>query len=191
MNIENTTPELFSALAKSQGEIENAKKGSVNPHFKSRYADLAEILNTTRPVLAANGLSTIQNASYDGSMVSVETVIAHSGGGWLSGTISCVPAKADAQGIGSSVTYLRRYGIAAMVGIAQEDDDGQSSVHSKPVPAKPADIAGIRESIEELAIDQDAFEKYLGGTLENMTAEQAKKATTAINTKRKQLVKQA
>jgi len=189
MNIEHTTPELFSALAKSQGEIENAKKGSVNPHFKSRYADLAEILNTVRPVLSANALSTIQNAEFDGSMVSVETVLCHAGGGWVSGKISCVPAKADAQGIGSSITYLRRYGLAAIVGIAQEDDDGQSATHSKPVPAKPADIASIREAVEELAIDHEAFEKYLGGPLAEMSVEQYKKAITAISNKRKQAAK--
>lgn len=133
--IDHATPELFTALAEAQGEIENAAKNAANPHFKSKYADLAEVLNTIRPVFAAHGLSLIQSPGYDGSLASVTTVLAHKGGGYITGTASCVPAKSDAQGIGSATTYLRRYGAAAVAGIAQEDDDGQAAAHgNKPAP---------------------------------------------------------
>ena len=60
-DITHATPELFAALAKAQGEIENASKNAANPHFKSKYADLAEVLNTIRPTFATNGLSMIQS----------------------------------------------------------------------------------------------------------------------------------
>jgi hypothetical protein len=140
-NTDHATPELFAALSKAQGEIENATKNSKNPHFKSTYADLAEVLNTVRPVFAAHGLSLTQAPSFDGSLASVTTVIAHAGGGYIVATASCVPAKSDAQGIGSATTYLRRYGAAAAAGIAQEDDDGQSAAHDgKPKPKPNPDL---------------------------------------------------
>lgn len=136
MNTDKATPELFAALAAAQAEVENASKASVNPHFKSRYADLAEVLNTTRPVFSRHGLSLLQSTSFDGSLVSVTTLIGHKSGGTVSSVASCVPAKCDAQGIGAATTYLRRYGLAAMCGVAQEDDDGNSAAHNKP--AAPA-----------------------------------------------------
>ena len=78
------TPELFAALALAQGEIENASKNAANPHFRSRYADLAEVLNTVRPVFSKNGLAMVQSTEFNGSLVAVVTVIAHKGGGHIS-----------------------------------------------------------------------------------------------------------
>jgi hypothetical protein len=163
MNLEHSTPELFTALAKMQGEVENATKGSLNPHFKSKYADLAEVLNTVRPVLAANGLSVIQSPSFDGGICHVTTTIAHASGGYITGTMSCVPAKQDGQGVGSSTTYLRRYSLAAVCGIAQEDDDGNSSAHTKTLEKIDDDQASsIKESLESLGIDEKVFLKHYG-----------------------------
>jgi hypothetical protein len=165
MHLEHSTPELFTALAKMQGEVENATKGSLNPHFKSKYADLAEVLNTVRPVLAANGLSVIQSPSFDGGICHVTTTIAHSGGGYVSGTMSCVPAKQDGQGIGAATTYLRRYSLAAVCGVAQEDDDGNAAAHTKPATyplISSGEAARIKESIESLNIDEAAFLRHYG-----------------------------
>ena len=143
-DLTHATPELFAALAAAQGEIENASKNAQNPHFRSRYADLAEVLNTIRPVFAARGLSVMQSPSFDGEIASVTTVIAHAGGGYVVSKASCVPAKSDAQGIGSATTYLRRYSAAALAGIAQEDDDGESAAHDRqPV----VDITAWRDAI--------------------------------------------
>lgn len=138
-NIEHATPALFAALATAQGEIENASKNAKNPHFKSSYADLAEVLNTIRPVFSKHGLSLIQSTGYDGSLVHVSSILAHAEGGYLTTTASCQPAKSDAQGIGSATTYLRRYSAAAVAGIAQEDDDGQAAAHN----GKPAPVTAI------------------------------------------------
>lgn len=135
-DISHATPELFAALAAAQGEIENASKNAANPHFRSKYADLAEVLNTIRPVFAKHGLSLAQPPSFDGSLAHVTTILAHTGGGYITATASCVPAKSDAQGIGSATTYLRRYSAAAIAGIAQEDDDGNAAAHDR----KPAAI---------------------------------------------------
>jgi hypothetical protein len=146
MNLDKATPELFAALAKAQGEVENASKSSSNPHFKSKYADLAEVLNTVRPTFAKNGLGILQSTEFDGAMVSVTTTITHQSGGFVTSTASCVPSKTDGQGIGSATTYLRRYSLAAMSGIAQEDDDGQAAAHNgKPSAAGQAEKAAVTE----------------------------------------------
>lgn len=149
--IEKATPELFTAYALAQGEVENASKSSNNSHFRSKYADLAEVLNTVRPVFAKHGLSIIQSTGFDGSLVSVTTLIGHKSGGVVYSTASCVPGKTDAQGIGSATTYLRRYSLAAMSGVAQEDDDGNAAAHNgKPTPIKPEGqpTSGVWESMD-------------------------------------------
>src|SRR3546814_15315310 len=88
---------------------------------------LAEILNTTRPVFAKHGLSLSQFPGFDGALASVTTLIAHKSGGYITAVASCVPAKTDAQGIGSATTYLRRYPAAAAAGIAQEGEAGHAA----------------------------------------------------------------
>ena len=158
MIADHATPELFAALAVAQGKVENATKGSQNPHFKSKYADLAEILNTVRPVFAAEGLSILQSTGFDGAVVSVATVLAHKSGGYVSSVASCVPAKTDAQGIGAATTYLRRYSLAAMAGVAQEDDDGNSAAHNGVPQASPT--AGVWERLDP---DEQAFLERIAG----------------------------
>lgn len=149
MNLEHATPELLTALAIAQGEIENATKnvanGAYSKNGKPSYADLAEILNTVRPVFSKQGLALIQSTEFDGALVSVSTVITHSSGGYVTSRASCVPAKSDAQGVGSATTYLRRYSAAAMSGIAQEDDDGQSASHNQ----KPNDDIKVKKWIAD------------------------------------------
>lgn len=156
MNLDHANAPLFAALAKAQAEVENATKGSINPHFKSRYADLAEVLNTVRPVFSHYGLSILQSTSFDGTLVRVTTTVAHAEGGWASSCASCVPARVDAQGIGAATTYLRRYSLAAMAGIAQEDDDGNAAAH---------DSRPRREPVREPAQSRD--DGLLPATLEH------------------------
>lgn len=188
MNTEHATAELFAALAKAQGEVENASKGSSNPHFKSKYADLAEILNTVRPTFSAHGIAIIQSSAYDGQTVTVTTVLAHSTGGFISSAASCVPAKTDGQAIGAATTYLRRYSLAAMAGVAQEDDDGNAASHNKPLPASPFDISGIKSKITELGIDEEALLSFIGASSVNgLSNEQARKALAAIAKKERQI----
>jgi hypothetical protein len=129
--------ELSAALAKAQSEIENASKTSSNPHFKSKYADLAEILNTVRPVFSAHGLAIVQMPSFESGIAHVETLLTHSSGQWISNVCSAPVGKQDAQGVGSAITYLRRYSLAAFAGVAQEDDDGNSAV-GKHAPQQQA-----------------------------------------------------
>ena len=144
MNKSESIASLAKALAKAQGEVENASKASVNPHFKSKYADLAEVLNTVRPVFASCGLSFVQMPSFADGIVSVETMLVHESGEWISETASSPITKQDAQGVGSAITYLRRYSLAAFAGIAQEDDDANASV-GKPQSKQAA--APLNEAV--------------------------------------------
>ena len=138
MNRSEHINDLSAALAKAQHEVENASKSSVNPHFKSKYADLAEILNTVRPVFSSHGIAIVQMPSFESGLASVETLLTHSSGQWISNTCSAPVGKQDAQGVGSAITYLRRYSLAAFAGVAQEDDDGNSSIGNGKQPQQQA-----------------------------------------------------
>lgn len=118
--------ELATSLAAAQGEIKDASKDSLNPHLKSKYADLAEVLQTARPTLSKHGLSVVQGVAFDNGQVHVTTRLLHKSGQFVESMISIPVAKADAQGVGAATTYGRRYGLAAMIGISQDDDDGES-----------------------------------------------------------------
>jgi len=159
MNKSESIASLAKALSKAQGEVENASKASVNPHFKSKYADLAEVLNTVRPVFASCGLSFVQMPSFLDSVVSVETMLVHESGEWISETASSPITKQDAQGVGSAITYLRRYSLAAFAGIAQEDDDAKASVGK----AQPKQVAApLNEAVitlEQVATVRDYLVK--------------------------------
>jgi len=119
--------ELATSLSKAQAELSNPKKTSANPFFKSRYADLSEVINVSKLVLSEHGLSVMQLLSYSESLVHVETIMLHVSGQYISETLSLPVAKHDAQGIGSACTYARRYAWAAICGLAQEDDDANAA----------------------------------------------------------------
>lgn len=138
MNKSESIASISAAIAKAQHDVENASKNAKNPHFKSKYADLAELLNTVRPVFSSHNLAIVQMPSFVDGIASVETLISHSSGEWISSVCSAPVSKQDAQGVGSAITYLRRYSLAAMCGIAQEDDDANSDVgHAPQVAPKP------------------------------------------------------
>ena len=135
MNRSESIGQLAEALAKAQGVIQNAIKDSSNPFFKSNYADLASVRNVCHGPLSANGLALSQlPENHEGRMV-LTTLLMHSSGEWLSGELEMTPVKSDPQGIGSAITYARRYALAAITGVATEDDDGNAASGNKPVGA--------------------------------------------------------
>lgn len=124
---------LAGSLAKAQGAMRAALKDSVNPHFRSRYADLAGVWDACREPLATNGLAVIQTPGEIGDKtIELTTILAHESGEWIQSTFTIPVSKPDAQGVGSAVTYARRYALAAMVGIVQDDDDGNAATGSAP-----------------------------------------------------------
>ncbi len=118
---------LAEALAKAQGEMAGATKDKTNPHFKSAYADLSSVWDACRAALSKNGLAVLQPVSADGPNVTVTTILTHSSGEWLSGELTMAATQNTPQGIGSCITYARRYSLASMVGVAPEDDDGNAA----------------------------------------------------------------
>ena len=146
---ESTGSALARALAKAQAVMEGASKDKTNPAFKSRYADLASVWDACRGPLTSNGLAVVQLVtSADKTSVTVETRLLHEGGESLSSTLTLPVEKATAQGVGSAITYARRYGLSAMVGVAPDDDDDANEASkparpyvqptvSTPLPASP------------------------------------------------------
>lgn len=127
--------ELFSALAKAQDQMDTAGLTSSNPFFKTKYADLAEIVKASRPALTKNGLSVSQPILPDaeGKMY-LHTILGHSSGQSIESRMPITPAKADIQALGGYISYLRRYCYAALVGVIvcdETDDDGES--HAAPI----------------------------------------------------------
>jgi len=125
---------LAKALSIVQGKLTHAKKDSANPFFKSKYADLESVWDACRSLLAENGLAVMQfpGEFVDGTM-SLNTVLTHSSGEYMSYLMSVPVTKPDAQGAGSALTYMRRYALAAVVGVVQADDDGNAASSPKPV----------------------------------------------------------
>lgn len=136
--------ELATALAKAQGEIKTAAKDSTNPHFKSKYADLASVWDACRAALSKNGLAVAQiTATTDTGKVRVTTTLLHSSGQWIEGELDVKPGQDTAQGIGSTITYCRRYALAAMVGVAPDDDDDGNAASERPNGVKPTARAPV------------------------------------------------
>jgi len=121
---------IAEALSTAQSKMGNAVKNSVNPHFKNRYADLSAVRDVVIPALAAEGIACIQHVDGADGSVTVRTTL-H----WMETTIEAgnctikLDGRNAAQAVGSATTYIRRYQLAAVGGIAQEDDDGQTATN--------------------------------------------------------------
>lgn len=155
MRRSDSIEKIAEAQAKAQAKIRNALRAAENPGFKrgnksSTYADLAAVWDACREALSENGIAVFQSPSVargEGGppTVTVTTLLAHSSGQWLENELTS-PSEAKPQAIGSTITYLRRYSLAAMVGVAPEDDDGEAAMGrdtpagrpERPEPERPA-----------------------------------------------------
>lgn len=129
---------LAAALAKAQGAMSHASKDAQNPHFKSRYADLAAVWSAVREPLSANGLSVVQTVAQGDGTVGVRSLLLHASGEWISSLLEMPVAQKTPQGYGSALTYARRYALAALVGIAQDDDDAEAATRPSAPVLPPA-----------------------------------------------------
>ena len=144
-----TLGKLSEALAKAQGAIEGAKKESNNPFFHARYAALSSVWDACREPLSKNGLSVIQLPGNSDDGLFVDSILLHSSGEWISSRLHINPVKDDPQGVGSAITYARRYGLQALVGIAPMDDDGEAAMgrqQSREAAAKTQKDAPVKVS---------------------------------------------
>ena len=147
--------QIASALVKAQKEFGPALKSSTNPHFKSRYADLASCVEAVIDALNNNGIFLLQKNHNCEDGVMLETVFIHESGEMIECGIVHFPAvKHDPQGYASALTYARRYSLMAACGIAPEDDDGNRSVQS----FSKIDASALADMITAINDAQDAEE---------------------------------
>jgi hypothetical protein len=138
---------IATALVKAQSEYGPALKSSENPHYKSRYADLASCIDAVVGSLNKNGIALMQRVLPSSSGVTVETIFIHTSGETISSGPLHVPVqKNDAQGYGSALTYARRYSLMSACGIAPEDDDGNAATSASAPTSKGTAPAAPKQS---------------------------------------------
>ena len=181
MNHSQSTAKLAEALSKAQKVFKPAIKNADNPFFKSKYAPLENIWESCREGLSANGLAVIQGTGIDeqSGFLYLETLLAHTSGEWISSICPIRPVKDDPQGIGSAVTYARRYGLSAMVGVVtqgEDDDANAASGHDeikpkpetpkveKPLPQTGASATSVDKPEKVAEMDRKGWERLLYGT---------------------------
>lgn len=159
--------ELAAALAKTQGQITGALKDSSNPFFKSKYADLASCWDACRKPLSDNGLAVIQVTEVTEGQLFLVTEIAHASGQWMRGRLPVKTIKDDPQGQGSGLTYARRYALAAIVGLAQIDDDAEAA-HGRVSPTDHGEKLTPRQIQDAESFARD-FRIYLESDTDEAT----------------------
>lgn len=181
---------LYEALSKAQGEIANPAFDSINPHFRNKYASLAAIRNAITPALTKHGISVSQDVSMSNGVVSCTTRVMHSSGGEVSyGPLSIPVTKPDAQGVGSAITYARRYQLQAVFNIVGDDDD-DANIAIRDVNAfinkKQQD--DIVNALSEVGGDMAGFLRLMKAeTIEDIPSSKYQYAMQCIESKRKSI----
>ena len=121
MRTSEQTNEIAEALASAQGEVRNPSYNRVNPHFKSKYADLGEVLSVVRPALSKYGIALMQMTDVTDTGIVLHTRLTHSSGQWIEGVYPVSPMGTHQQ-MGAALTYAKRQALSAIVGVAGEDD---------------------------------------------------------------------
>lgn len=157
---------IATALLKAQTEMSNPVKGSSNPFFKSKYADLNAVREATIPVLNQNGIVVLQPMVAIEGKNYIKTLFLHDSGESLESLTEIIYAKTnDAQAQGSGITYARRYGLQSLACVGADDDDGNkaSEVGHKAQPAGPKlidlDYVGVEERLKEFTTMEE-LHKY-------------------------------
>ena len=174
MKTSETINKIAPALLAAQRLIGNAAKNAKNPHFKNNYANLESVIEATKESLNNNGVVVIQTLSEsEGSSLKLTTRLLHESGEYIEDTASTPLSKADPQGVGSAVTYLRRYSLAAICNITQEDDDGQASRIEKISSQQTSRLRLAEANINHKQIISKALAYYKISEIENLNSDQA------------------
>ena len=158
--------DLAGALSKAQATMTGAKKSAANPFFKSKYSDLAEVMQAISAPFAENNLCFVQGAEVKDNLISVKTRIIHASGQWIESDTVLPPTKNDAQGYGSAITYAKRYGLQALAGVPSVDDDGNAAVQHVKQAYKPTKAIKDRVKIVQVACgnsDEESVKNELTG----------------------------
>jgi len=159
--------EIAAALAKAQAEVKNPSFNRVNPHFKSKYADLGEVLSAVRPSLSKHGISIMQMTDVTDTGIVLHTRLTHSGGQWIEGVYPVSPMGTHQQ-MGAALTYAKRQALSAIVGVAGEDDtDGEDTKDVdtkgvKPKASPPTKVITMLPMAESLAMLNKMSEELEG-----------------------------
>lgn len=149
MERSETIGKLSEALAKAQGEMKPAGFDATNPHFRSKYATLASIMESCRTALSQNQIAVVQGTSVVEDRVIVTTMLVHSSGEFISDQLSMNIIKDSPQAIGSAITYARRYSLASLAGVVSDEDDDAEAAMPKTDSAqktvKPAQVTNLDE----------------------------------------------
>lgn len=124
--------DLAAALAEAQAELSPATKNAQNPHLKNRYADIAAVYEAIRETLPKHGLAVSQMVLPHESKARVRTLLMHKSGQWIaSECLMPIDGRGGPQGMGSAITYARRYSLSAIVGVVSEDDDDAEAAQGR------------------------------------------------------------
>lgn len=177
--------EIATALSKFQQEVKSIKKDAVNPFFKSKYATLDNILDEIKPLLAKNGLAFTQFPAGENELV---TILMHTSGEYLEASVKMNPKDNTPQGQGGAITYMRRYALSAVLGLATDDDDdgnratlpnGDQMTQRKPVTTPKQEslsqpqIKKIFAMLTNVGKDQDWLETKMNKPVEQFTKQEA------------------
>ena len=188
---------LCSALVKAQAEIGVAIKDATNPHFRSKYADLASVVAAIKPAAAKHGLGYVQMFRESQNGVTVETIIVHESGETMPTGPLFVPAsKQDAQGYGSAITYARRYSLQTAFGVPSDDDDGNAAAASAPKhspmpaaldadPVKVSKVVSAVCDLYEVSVRGDDVSYALKETLAGLEQEEKLAVWAALKSQSK------
>jgi hypothetical protein len=190
MNKSESIAQLATALSSAQAEMLPAKMSSTNPFLKNKYADLGEIIQAARPALAKNGLAFTQLPTTTDGKLAVETILMHKSGEWLSSIIELPlgdeKGRSLAQNAGSIITYLRRYSLAAILGIyADEDVDGNNPKLAPKNDNPEQKLTPKNDNPEPKPIPQAAWDKWLelvnAANEKNLTVQLVEREKTTVD----------
>lgn len=184
-NQNNNQDSLEAALARAQKNIGKAHKDGKNPHFKSAYTTLASVQDACLEALNNEGIAVSQTLGFVMEQIILNTRLLHTSGNFIESICPLLMSKNDMQALGSAITYARRYSLAAICGVVQEDDDGNKSSHKNKDPqpepqpepeyydenpyAKPAPAAPGWEKSRKITQGQaDLFQKMTRGFTHEM-----------------------
>lgn len=131
MKMSESIANISAGLVQFQGLVNNPEKKSINPHFKSKYADLDEVINTIRPALEKCGLAFIQNPIHEDGKVGVYTLLIHKSGEFIQFDPVMIPLqKATPHQVGAALTYAKRYSLGSALGLATEEDKDGNEINN-------------------------------------------------------------
>lgn len=186
--------QISAALAAAQAEMSNPAFDSQNPHFRNRFASLAAVRNAVIPVLAKHGVSCHQDLTNIEGAVCSTALLTHKSGQWIEfGPLSMPLSKPDAQGVGSSATYCRRYQLMSVCGVVGDDDDDAEAAVGRNKAVNGHDhlsekqVADLQALVTEVGADREKFLAYLKvARLEDVPPSSLPTAIRMLEAKRRQ-----